>query len=166
MPASASIVTAKAPPSDDRRWKVVDARMRRLGYRPDALVETLHTVQESFGFLEPEALTYVSDSLHVPPSRVFGVATFYSFFTLKPAGDHTCVVCTGTACYINGAARILAGIERRLGVGAGETTPDNKVSVLTAHCVGACSIAPAVVVDGDVHGKLTPDAVVAALEAL
>jgi bidirectional [NiFe] hydrogenase diaphorase subunit len=156
----------KAPPSDDRRWKVVEARMRRLGHRPDALIETLHTVQESFGFLEPDALAYVSESLRVPPSRVYGVATFYSFFTMRPPGDHTCVVCTGTACYINGAARILGRIEERLGVAAGGTTADNKVSVLTAHCVGACSIAPAVVVDGEVRGRLRADEVVGLLERL
>lgn len=160
-----SLVTS-SPPSDDRRWKLVDARMRRLGYRPDALIETLHTVQESFGFLEPEALDYVSHSLHVPPSRVFGVATFYSFFTLRPTGEHTCVVCTGTACYINGASKILGRIEERLGVGTGETTADNRVSLLTARCIGACSIAPAVVIDGQVRGKQTPDSVVEELQAL
>jgi bidirectional [NiFe] hydrogenase diaphorase subunit len=140
--------------------------MRRLGYRPDALIETLHTVQESFGYLEPEALGYVSDSLRVPPSRVFGVATFYSLFTLRPHGDHTCVVCTGTACYLNGAPKILRRIEEDLGVVPGETSDDNRLSVLTAHCIGACSIAPAVVVDGQVRGKRTPDDVVAELEAL
>ena len=91
-------IAAQAPPSDDRRWKVVDARMRRLGYRPDALVEALHSVQDSFGFLDRDALEYVAGSLHLPPSRVHGVATFYSYFTLKPPGEHACVVCTGTAC--------------------------------------------------------------------
>jgi bidirectional [NiFe] hydrogenase diaphorase subunit len=145
---------------------MVDSRMRRFGYRPDGLIEALHTVQEAFGFLDTDALDYVSDSLHVPPSRVYGVATFYSFFTLKPQGEHTCVVCTGTACYINGATRILDQIEASFGIGAGETTSDDKVSVLTARCLGACSIAPAVVVDGQVRGKLTPDAVVRELEAL
>jgi bidirectional [NiFe] hydrogenase diaphorase subunit len=163
MPAS---VAKSSPPSDDRRWKVVDARMRRLGYRPDALIETLHTVQESFGFLEPEALGYVSDALHVPPSRVFGVATFYSFFTLKPQGDHTCVVCTGTACYINGSSKILELVHDRLGVRERETTLDGTVSVLSARCIGACSLAPAVVIDGHVRGRQTPEAVVVELEAL
>jgi bidirectional [NiFe] hydrogenase diaphorase subunit len=145
---------------------MVDSRMRRLGYRPDGLIEALHTVQELFGFLETDALDYVSDALHVPPSRVYGVATFYSFFTLKPQGDHTCVVCTGTACYINGATRILDQIGERFGIRSGETTPDSTLSLLTARCLGACSIAPAVVIDGQVRGKLTPDAVAQELEAL
>ena len=74
-----------------------------MGDRPAALIEALHAAQEAFGFLDEDALHYVGDTLGVPHSRVYGVATFYSFFTLKPQGDHTCVVCTGTACYINGA---------------------------------------------------------------
>ena len=88
------------PPSDDRRWKVIGATMRRLGHQRNALIEVLHAVQEVFGYLDDQALRYVAASLRVPPSRAYGVATFYHFFTLKPPGEHTCVVCTGTACYI------------------------------------------------------------------
>ena len=96
-------------------------------------------------------------SLRLPPSRVYGVATFYSYFTLEPPGVHTCVVCMGTACYINGATKLLDGIVEELGVSAGQTTSDGQISVLTAHCVGACSVAPVVVIDGEVHGKLSAD---------
>jgi bidirectional [NiFe] hydrogenase diaphorase subunit len=94
------------------------------------------------------------------------VATFYSFFTLKPQGEHTCVVCTGTACYINGAKEILAGLDRALGVRPKETTADGRVSLLTARCLGACSLAPAVIVDGDVQGKVRATDLVARLEAM
>ena len=87
--------TKPAPPNDDKRWKIVATRMRRMGDRPEALIEALHAAQEAFGFLDSDALRFVGDTLGVPHSRVFGVATFYSFFTLKPQGDHTCVVCTG-----------------------------------------------------------------------
>lgn len=153
-------------PSDDKRWKIVETRMRRLGDRPQALIEALHAAQEAFGFLETDALDYIGDTLGVPHSRVYGVATFYSFFTLKPQGEHTCVVCTGTACYINGAKEILGNIDRRLGVKPRETTPDGKVSILTARCLGACSLAPAVIVDGDVRGKVNADELVAQLEAM
>lgn len=159
-------VAARPAPSDDKRWRQVDVRMRRLGYRPDGLIEVLHTAQEVFGYLDDDALAYVSDCLGVPPSRVYGVATFYSHFTLKPQGEHTCVVCTGTACYINGAGPLLKELGRRLGVGAGETTPDGRVSVLKARCLGACSMAPAVVVDGEVHGKVDVGQLVHLLEAL
>ena len=155
-----------APPSDDRRWRIVETRMRRMGYRPEALIEVLHAVQEAFGYLDSDALTYVSGSLGVPPSKVYGVATFYAFFTLKPQGRHACVVCTGTACYINGASGILARIRHDLGVRPGETTGDGGLSLLTARCLGACSLAPAMVLDGEVHGTLTPDVVIRRLEAL
>ncbi len=108
MPA---LYAKPAPPSDDKRWKIVETRMRRMGDRPAALIEALHAAQEAFGYLDEGALHYVGDTLGVPHSRVYGVATFYSFFTLKPQGEHTCVVCTGTACYINGAKEILAGLD-------------------------------------------------------
>jgi bidirectional [NiFe] hydrogenase diaphorase subunit len=155
-----------AAPSDDKRWKIVETRMRRLGDRPEALIEALHAAQEAFGYLDNDALNFVGDTLGVPHSRVFGVATFYSFFTLKPQGQHTCVVCTGTACYINGAKEILAGLDSALGVKPKQTTADGKVSVLTARCVGACSLAPAVIVDGEVRGKVNVNELVAQLEAM
>ena len=105
-------VQKPAPPSDDKRWRIVNATMRRHGHRPNALIETLHTVQEAFGFLDEDGLRYVALSLRAPLSRVYGAATFYHFFTLKPPGEHTCVVCTGTACYIKGAAALLDAVKR------------------------------------------------------
>ena len=155
-----------APPTDDKRWRVVETRMRRLGNRPDALIEALHSAQEAFGYLDDDALRFIGESLLVPPSKVFGVATFYHYFTLKPAGEHTCVVCTGTACYINGAADILTAIKAGLGVKARETTADGKVSLLTARCLGACSLAPVAVVDGVVEGRVSGPEFVARLETL
>ena len=158
--------TKPALPSDDKRWKIVATRMRRHGDRPEALIEALHSAQEAFGFLDTDALEFVGDTLGVPHSRVFGVATFYSFFTLKPQGDHTCVVCTGTACYINGARGILEAFEDQLGVKPKGTTADNRISLLTARCIGACSLAPAVVVDGETRGRTDASALMADLEAL
>jgi len=153
-----------APPSPDPRWKMVDATMRKLGYRSDALIETLHTVQENFGHLEPEALRYVAACLRQPLSRVYGVATFYHFFSLKPKGKHCCIVCTGTACYIKGAGEVLAALEARHGVKAGETTADGVLSVATARCLGACGAAPAVVFDDEMLGKVTPEQTLARVE--
>jgi bidirectional [NiFe] hydrogenase diaphorase subunit len=155
-----------APPSEDKRWKIVETRMRRLGDRPQALIEALHAAQEAFGYLDDDALHFVGDTLGVPHSRVYGVATFYSFFTLKPQGEHTCVVCTGTACYINGAKEILGGLERTFGIKPRQTTEDGKVSLLTARCLGACSLAPAVIVDGETRGKVGATELVAQLEAM
>jgi bidirectional [NiFe] hydrogenase diaphorase subunit len=144
-----------APPSADKRWRLVDATMRRLGNQSRGLIEALHTVQETFGCLDEEALRYVAISLRVPLSRAYGVATFYHFFTLKPAGEHTCVVCMGTACYIKGAPQLLSAVQHDLNVKPGETTPDGKVSLLTARCLGSCGLAPAVVYDHEVAGKVT-----------
>ena len=156
-PTASAAGRQKAPPApaDDPRWKKVIRTMRLYGFGPGALIETLHTVQESFGYLDPEALRYVARSLQVPLSRVYAVATFYHFFTLKPPGRHTCVVCLGTACYIGGAGAILDGIQRALAITPGETTPDGNVSLLTARCLGACGLAPAAVFDGEVQGNLT-----------
>jgi bidirectional [NiFe] hydrogenase diaphorase subunit len=149
---------AKTPlPSEDKRWKIVDAKMRRLGYEGHALIETLHTVQESFGYLDTDALKFVAKALHLPPSKVYGVSTFYNYFTLKPQGLHTCVVCLGTACYVKGSAKVLAAIEKYAGIRPGETTPDHQLSLLCARCIGACAIAPAVVYDGNVAGRQTPE---------
>lgn len=155
-----------AAPSDDKRWRIVETRMRRLGNRPDALIEALHSAQEAFGYLDDDALRYVGESLSIPPSKVFGVATFYHHFTLKPHGEHTCVICTGTACYINGAAEILSAIRTGLGVKPRETTADGKLSLLTARCVGACSLAPAAIVDGEMEGRVSPSEFVARLVEL
>ncbi|MBZ0299433.1 MAG: bidirectional hydrogenase complex protein HoxE [Anaerolineae bacterium] len=145
------------PPSDDKRWRIVEATMRRNGYRPDALIETLHTVQESFGFLDDTALRYVASKLHVAPSQVYGVATFYHFFALKPQGKHTCSVCTGTACYIKGANKILDNLQTHFEVNPGETTADGQLSLLTVRCLGACGLAPSVVFDGNLLGYMTAE---------
>lgn len=153
-------------PSDDKRWRFVETRMRRLGYRPDALIEALHCAQEAFGYLDDDALRYIGDSLNVPLSKVFGVATFYKYFTLSPQGEHTCVVCTGTACYINGASQALAAIREELDVKPRQTTADGHVSLLTARCLGACSLAPVATIDGEVISRVDPADLVAKLKAL
>jgi bidirectional [NiFe] hydrogenase diaphorase subunit len=142
------------PPTEDKRWRLVDATMRRHGQQPRGLIEALHTVQEAFGYLDEQSLRYVATSMRVPLSRAYGVSTFYHFFTLKPAGKHTCVVCTGTACYIKGAQQLVETLEAELKISAGETTSDGSVSFLTARCLGSCGLAPAVVFDQEVAGKV------------
>jgi len=148
------IRTTIGPPSDDKRWRVVDATIRRHGYRPSALIEALHAVQQAFGYLDEPGLRYVAGSLGVPPSRVYGVATFYHYFSMKPQGEHTCVICTGTACYIKDSPALLSAITDALGVAPGETTTDGRLSLLTARCLGTCGLAPAAVLDGQVVGRL------------
>ena len=148
-------------PSGDKRFKLLEVAMKKHQFRPDALIEVLHAAQQLFGYLELDLLLFVARRLKLPPSRVYGVATFYHFFALKPKGEHTCVVCTGTACYVKGADGLLAVLKEQGGVGPGETTADGTLSVVTARCLGACGIAPAVVLDGTVKGHETPDALFA-----
>lgn len=150
-------------PSDDKRWRIVQGTMRRNGFSRHGLIETLHTVQETFGYLDDESLHFVADSLRVPLSRVYGVSTFYHLFSLKPAGKHTCVMCTGTACYIKGITAMLAEIEEQHDIRPGETAEDNSLSLLTARCLGSCGLAPVAIFDGEVVGKLKHDDLMARL---
>ena len=144
--------------SGDKRFKILEVHMKKHQFRQDALFEVLHKAQELFGYLEDDLLYFIAAKLKLPPSRVYGVATFYHFFSLKPQGEHTCVVCLGTACYVKGADKIMAAIQEKYKMKSGETTPDNKLSLLTARCIGACGIAPAVTYDGHVAAKQTPEA--------
>lgn len=151
-------------PSEDKRWKIIDAAMRKHGYAGHALIESLHTAQDCFGYLDEATMRFVGGSLNVPLSKVFGVATFYNLFQLKPQGRHSCVVCMGTACYIKKAGELLKKIEKKYSVAAGQTTTDHRLSVLTARCLGSCGLAPAAVLDGEVCGNFQPDAILARIE--
>lgn len=153
------------PPSDDKRWRIVQATMRRNGFARHSLIETLHSVQEAFGYLDEDSLRYVAGSLRVPQSRVYGVSTFYHLFTMKPAGKHTCVVCTGTACHIKGAPQLVNVFKEKYGIGPGETTPDGQISLLTARCVGSCGVAPVAVLDGLIAGRITIEQTIEQAEA-
>lgn len=150
--------------SGDRRFQLLETHMKRFQHRPDALIEVLHRAQELFGYLDNDVLLFVAYRLKLPPSRVYGVATFYHFFTLKPPGEHMCVVCMGTACFVKGGDRVLAAVERRAGIAAGDTTPDRRLSLVVARCLGACGLAPAVVYDGEISPRQTPDAAVGRIE--
>ncbi len=149
----------------DPRVKLINARLKKENYQPDALIEILHTAQNAWGYLPVEVLRYITRALKLPPSRVFSTATFYHFFSLKSKGEHTCLVCTGTACYVKGAQAILNEIERRTGLRAGQVSPDNRLGVQVARCIGACGLAPAVVLDDEVQGKVTPEEVMEKINA-
>jgi len=154
---SSRIQSALDHASGDKRFKILEVHMKKHQFRQDALIEVLHKAQELFGYLEDDLLLFVATKLKLPPSRVYGVATFYHFFKLKPQGEHTCVVCMGTACYVRGADKVIGAIQEKLNIKSGETTPDGKVSLLTARCIGACGIAPAVVYDGTVSPRATSE---------
>jgi bidirectional [NiFe] hydrogenase diaphorase subunit len=159
-----STPTPVALPKDNRE-KLLERAMSRHQYSGDALIEVMHTAQELFGFLSPPLLRNIAHKLKVPPSRVLGVASFYHFFSLKPKGEHTFVVCLGTACYVAGALGLVEKLESRC-ARAGQTTPDGRVSVDTARCIGSCGLAPAMIVDGRVMARMTPQALGAELERI
>jgi bidirectional [NiFe] hydrogenase diaphorase subunit len=143
-------------PSGDERFTLLETAMKRHRFAADALIEVLHVAQKLFGRLEPGLLYYIAHALKLPPSRVYGVATFYHLFSFTPKAKHTCIVCTGTACYVRGAGRLLAAVEEGAGISHGETTPDHQVSLETARCLGTCGLALVVVYDGEVASNQNP----------
>lgn len=124
-----------------------------------SLIPILQEVQEEFGYLSEEVLGSISQSTGVQLSRIYGVATFYKQFRLKPLGKHTVRVCHGTACHVSGAEQLSAAIENELGIEDGETTEDNLFTLQSVACLGCCSLAPAMVVDDKTYGRCTPDKV-------
>ncbi len=146
----------QAHPTGDLRYKAIDRVLKRQQFAQDALIEVLTAAQETFGYLAEETLMYIARALKLPSSWVYGVATFYHFFSLKPQGEHSCIVCLGTACYVGKSNEILAAVEQGFDVAAGHTTPDGRLTLGTARCLGCCGLAPVVVLDGRVLGKETP----------
>ncbi|MCH5142871.1 MAG: NADH-quinone oxidoreductase subunit NuoE [Clostridiales bacterium] len=121
-----------------------------------ALIPVLHEAQGIYGYLPVEVQTVIAEGLNIPLSEVYGVATFYSQFTLLPKGKHQISVCLGTACYVKGSDKVLEAIERELHISCGECTPDRMFSIDSCRCVGACGLAPVMIIDGEVYGRLTP----------
>lgn len=153
-------------PSGDERYTAIDRTLKRFNYEKDALLEVLNSAQENFGYLSEDLLIYVSQKLSVPLSRVYGVATFYHMFTFDPLGEHNCIVCAGTACYVKGAEQIVQALSDEFQINPGETTPDGVFSLTMARCVGSCGLAPVVVLDGKVRGKGTPDLITARVKEI
>ena len=142
-------------PSGDNRFKLLDRVITKYQSAGDALIEVLHAAQGIFGFLDNDLLIYVAHKLRLPLSTVYGVATFYHFFTLKPNGNHTLVLCMGTACYVKGASELQHAVEHHCKTKFGKTTEDGNISLISARCVGSCGLAPVAVLDNKVSGKLT-----------
>ncbi len=122
----------------------------------DALITILQEIQEVYSYLSEEALTHLSAEANIPLSRIYAVATFYAQFYLTPRGRNTIRVCRGTACHVRGGSRILDAVERELGITEGETTVDLEYTLETVACIGACALAPTMVINKSTHGKMTP----------
>ena len=132
---------------------------KSYGNKPGEVINVLHKVQGEYGYLPAEVQELVAKELGIPVSRVYGIVSFYSFFTMTPKGEHPISVCLGTACYVRGAEKVLDELKRQLGIGVGEVTPDGKFSLTCLRCVGACGLAPVIEVGEKVYGRMTPDRV-------
>lgn len=134
----------------DQLKKVIDEKKALR----NPLIEILRTAQEIFGYLPIEVQEFIANEMDIPASKIYGVVTFYNFFSMKPRGKYTLNVCTGTACFVKGAPRLIQMVSELLGIGMGETTPDRLFTMSAVRCVGACSLAPVFVIGEDTFGRI------------
>ena len=132
--------------------------------KPGNLILVLHQVQQTYGYIPRNIAIEISERLSVPLAKIYGVVTFYNFFKLEKAGKYKIQVCLGTACYIRGGDDLLKALEKELGIGLNSTTPDGLFSIEAVRCLGCCGLAPVIVVNGNVHGRLTAKDVPAIIE--
>jgi NADH:ubiquinone oxidoreductase subunit E len=137
-------------------FEKINEILARYPEKKGNLISILHEVQSEFNYLPEDALRYISRRLDIPITRLYAIATFYHFFSLTPKGRHTANVCLGTACHVKGSERVLRAVELALDVMEGGTTTDMRFTVGAVRCVGACSLAPVMVIDKDTHGKVNP----------
>ena len=150
--------------STERKAKITDQQLAKINEIIDkykdtqgALIPTLHEVQEYYGYLPIEVQELIAEGLHIPLAEVYGVVSFYAQFSIQPKGKYNINVCMGTACYVKGAGKILEKFEDLLGIKAGTTTEDGEFGIEACRCVGACGLAPVVMVNGEVYGRLIQD---------
>jgi NADH-quinone oxidoreductase subunit E len=162
MAAAASNVSEKT-----RKFEKVCEILDQYSHDPSKLIPILQAVQEEYRYLPEEVLNFVATSLSLPPAHVFGVATFYAHFTLTPKGKYIFRLCDGTACHVRGSIPIYDALRKKVGlVGSKSTTDDLMFTVETVSCLGACGLAPAVVLNDEVHGLMTPDSACALVDEI
>jgi len=155
------------PPTVGRQFQAVCKTLERHGHQASQLIPILQAVQAEYHYLPQDVLNYVAVALDVPPARVFGVATFYAHFALEAKGKYVVRTCDGTACHVKQSIPILEALRKKLGVTeAKKTTPDMLFTVETVACLGACGLAPVMVVNEDVHGQMTPAAAVQVIDEI
>lgn len=142
---------------NDKRHLMLEKVLQEHNYQESSLLEILHRAQEIYGYIDKDLLTDISDSLNLPPSHVYGVVTFYSYFKLRKPGEHIVTGCLGTACYVKGVEQIMEAIEQEFNLKRGGSTSDGKLSLLQTRCIGACAMAPNIVIDNEVIGKATSE---------
>lgn len=124
-----------------------------------SLIPLLQAAQESYGYIPEKAIHYISETVNIPAAEIYGVITFYSQFRLKPLGKYVIKICEGTACHVNGAKKILSALQNELGISIDETTSDGLITLQSVACLGCCSLSPAIMINEETHGSLTPDKV-------
>lgn len=159
MQTTMARVDAVTESSDSPHWQTLNRALKRFGYQQDALIEVLHIAQSAFGHLPAAVLTHIAQQLKLPLSWVYGVASFYNFFSFEEAPEHTCVVCTGTACHVEGADKIISLLEQEMGLEVNNMTPDGRFGLVDFRCPGSCGLAPIIVLDGEMLGFQTPASV-------
>lgn len=142
-----------------RTFDKVERILQKYDYRPEMLIKILLEVQKEYRHIPREVVNYIGVALGIPPAKIYGVATFYAQFSLKPKGEYTILVCDGTACHMEGSMNLIKAIEEEIGIKPGEVTQDLKFSLDKVGCLGACALAPAMVINDEVYGHLTPEKV-------
>lgn len=137
------------------KFKELEEFIEEQDNKEAALIAVMHKAQGMYGYLSEEVQLFIAEKLNVPVSKVYGVVSFYSYFTTEPKGKYVISVCTGTACFVRGAGEIVDGFKKKLGINVGQTTADGLYTLDTLRCVGACSIAPVVLVNEKVYGNFT-----------
>lgn len=145
--------------NDKKKFDELDEYIKTIHATEHELIAVLHRAQHIFSYLPREVQEFIADRLQIPVSKVYGVVTFYSFFTMEKKGKYVINVCLGTACFVRGADKIMKAFEDRLGIKNGETTPDGKFTLSSLRCVGACGLAPVVQVNGKTYGNATIETV-------
>lgn len=141
--------------SEEEKYKQLKEFITENREKKGYLIPVLHMAQVIFGYLPDEVQDFIAREMNIPTSQVKGVVTFYSFFKTSPAGRHHITICLGTACYVRGSKKILDALEGKLGIKVGETTTDRRFSMGVQRCLGACGLAPVIMIDEDVHGRMT-----------
>lgn len=150
-------MNTKVKETQEEQYDRLDSYIDSVVDKPGCLMSVLQKAQEIFGYLPLEVQKKISKRLNISVAEIYGVITFYSFFSLEPKGEHVISACMGTACYVKGADLVLKKIEKELGIKAGQCTPDRKFSINACRCIGACGLAPVITIDKDVYGRVKPE---------
>jgi NADH-quinone oxidoreductase subunit E len=152
-------MVTEAKARDELSLIVIDAIVHKHNVQPGAVIPVLQEIQDTYGYVPPVAIERIAENMGIPASEIYGIVTFYAQFRLEPMGKNLIKVCHGTACHLSGAERIAQALAKVVGAKEGETSQDGMFTVERVACLGCCSLAPCIMLNGEVHGRLTPEAI-------